>query len=198
MVTLGRFPAKGCMYCNLLIVTDVLVTFIELWATMSNWNRLRLPVIFRLSRGTRSWSVDCEIQIILISLKFADPLSTEPCLLLRRFFFSHRGERQTRVTGDEAQGIMGRRKKRSPFSPSHLPLRVPLPDRYGNEADKEAVIGRQVWLRPRKTKTVKIEPRKTIGPVQRKVAQDRPDVNPYLIEAFYYNKVIQYEDMEMC
>ena len=30
-------------------------------------------------------------------------------LLLRRFVFSHgRGERETRVTGDEPQGIMGR------------------------------------------------------------------------------------------
>ena len=35
-------------------------------------------------------------------------------LLLRRFFFrmvSHRGRHETRVTGDEAQGTMGRVKK---------------------------------------------------------------------------------------
>ena len=38
--------------------------------------------------------------------------------------FSHISEREMRVTGDEAQGTMGRRKKerRRPFSPSRLPL----------------------------------------------------------------------------
>ena len=102
MVTLGRFPAKGCMYCNLLIVTEVLVTFIELSAIMSNWNRLR-PVILTFHRNL--WSVDHEIQIILILLKFADPQSRESCA-----FFSYRGGRQTRVTYDEEQGTMGRRK----------------------------------------------------------------------------------------
>ena len=43
--------------------------------------------------------------------------------------FSHRGERETRVTGNEAQWTMGRTKKTReapfrPFSPSHLPLRA--------------------------------------------------------------------------
>ena len=42
---------------------------------------------------------------------------------------SHRGERETRVTGNEAQWTMGRTKKTRespfrPFSPSHLPLRA--------------------------------------------------------------------------
>jgi len=42
---------------------------------------------------------------------------------------SHGGERETRVTGNEAQWTMGSRKKRReapsrPFSPSHLPLRA--------------------------------------------------------------------------
>ena len=50
------------------------------------------------------------------------------CLLLRRFVF-RRGERETRVTGNEAQCTMGRTKKTReapfrPFSPSHLPLRA--------------------------------------------------------------------------
>ena len=50
------------------------------------------------------------------------------CLLLRRFVF-RRVERETRVTGKEAQSTMWRRKKRRgapsrPFSHSHLPLRA--------------------------------------------------------------------------
>ena len=45
--------------------------------------------------------------------------------------FSHRGRQEMRVTGDEAQGTMGRRKitgeaQSRPFSPSHLPLRANL------------------------------------------------------------------------
>ena len=32
--------------------------------------------------------------------------------------------RETRVTGDEARGTMGRRKEGRPFYPSHLPLRA--------------------------------------------------------------------------
>ena len=55
------------------------------------------------------------------------PLS--PPLAIR---FSHRGQRETRVTrrtGEEAQWTMGRRKMRGeaascPFSPSRLPLRA--------------------------------------------------------------------------
>ena len=39
--------------------------------------------------------------------------------------FSHRrGERETRVTGDEPQGTMGRVQTSRPFSPSRLPLRA--------------------------------------------------------------------------
>ena len=41
--------------------------------------------------------------------------------------FSHRGERETRVTGDEAQGTIGRKKicqMSRPFSPSRPPLRA--------------------------------------------------------------------------
>ena len=45
--------------------------------------------------------------------------------------FSHRGRQEMRVTGDEAQGTMGRRKttgeaQSRPFSPSRLPLRKNL------------------------------------------------------------------------
>jgi len=52
------------------------------------------------------------------------------CSFLRRFFFfrtlvEKMGERDMRVTGDETQGTMGRRKGRSEaFFPSSLPLRA--------------------------------------------------------------------------
>ena len=66
-------------------------------------------------------------------------------LLLRRFVFRmvwQRGERETRVTGDDAQGTMGRVKKGGlapsrPFSPSYLPLRA----NFHRERD--------VWVRGR-------------------------------------------------
>ena len=38
--------------------------------------------------------------------------------------FSHRGEREMRVTGDETQGTMGRRDTSNPFFPSRLPSRA--------------------------------------------------------------------------
>ena len=38
--------------------------------------------------------------------------------------FSHRGEREMRVTGDETQGTMGRQDTSNPFSPSRLPSRA--------------------------------------------------------------------------
>ena len=46
-----------------------------------------------------------------------------------RTFVANKGERETRVTGDQAQGTKGRGEKEEgeeslPFSPSCLPLRV--------------------------------------------------------------------------
>ena len=57
------------------------------------------------------------------------PLHVRGSLLLRRFVFPFgRGERETRVTGDEPQGTMGRVQTAGeacrPLSPSRLPLRA--------------------------------------------------------------------------
>ena len=52
--------------------------------------------------------------------------------------FSHgRGERETRVTGDEPQGTMGRVQTAGPLSPSRLPLRAHFHQK------------RDVWVRGR-------------------------------------------------
>ena len=67
----------------------------------------------------------------------------------RELPFLHRGERETRVTGDEEQGTMGRRKMRGeatsrPFSPSRLPLRANFP----REKDHRETSGYEGALSP--------------------------------------------------
>ena len=62
--------------------------------------------------------------------------------------FSHRrGERETRVTGDEPQGTMGRVQTSRPLSPSRLPLRAHFHRQRGTSAGYEAVACTKEWNR---------------------------------------------------
>ena len=130
------------------------------------------------------------IPIILILLKFADPQSRES-----RAFFSHRGERQTRVTDDEAQGTMGRRKAEVRFFfPAFLCAQIFVErEKFGTR--QGTFKGLHQVTPTKKTKTIKIEPRKIKLRHKTKISYTLS----YRRKAIFYrsllqfDKVIQYE-----